>query len=313
MRLPVELPPIPFIVGMTRSGTTLLREMFSAHPDIYIPDESQFLLKICKHPDRYESADGLDWESLVRDLCRIPKFKWWGASCEEVREVLRRESPRSFSDALRELFRYVAQSEGKSRYGDKTPQIVTMLPTFAKLLPEARFIHLIRDGRDVALSHLSLKSGIDRIEEVAIVWRSQVEKGRDYGKELTPARYREVLYEDLVKDPERVLRSLCDFVALEFDRGMLRYYEKPSKALDSEPQHVSVSMPPKERIRDWRHQMSKDQIEIFEGLAGDLLESLGYERVFPTVSTKMRRRARLARAYVHGKGTAKKMLRLMKS
>jgi hypothetical protein len=188
-----------------------------------------------------------------------------------------------------------------------------MLPVFADLFPEGRFIHLIRDGRDVALSHLSLKSGIDRLEEVAIVWKGQVERGRRDGEQLGPQRYREVLYEDLVKDAEGVLRSLCKFVELDFDPSMLRYHEHPSKALDLAPQHVSVRQPPKERVRDWRHQMSRKDIQVFEGLAGDLLESLGYERVFPLVSPRARRRARLARAYVAGKGRVRKLLRFSRS
>jgi hypothetical protein len=238
--------------------------MFSAHPDVFIPDESQFLLQICKNRVKYESAGGLDRESFLSDLCQNPKFHWWGPTCEEARDIVSRRSPTSLSDALRELFLYVAQREGKSRYGDKTPQVVGMLPTFADLFPEGRFIHLIRDGRDVALSHLSLESGIDRIGEVAIVWKRQVERGRHDGEQLGPDRYKEVLYEDLVKDAEGILRSLCTFVELEFDRGMLRYYEHPSKALDLTPQHASARMPPTARIRDWRHQMSRKDIEVFE-------------------------------------------------
>jgi hypothetical protein len=305
--------PMPFIVGMTRSGTTLLREMFSAHPEVYIPDESQFLLEMCQHHERYELADGLDRESFVSDLCGHSKFEWWNLSCDEARDALWRESPESFPDAIRGLYRYLAQREGKSRYGDKTPQAVTMLPTLAELFPESRFIHLIRDGRDVALSHLSLKSGIDRVGEVAIVWKGQVEQGRRDGGQLGAQRYREIHYEDLVKDPEGTLRSLCDFVELEFEAGMLKYYDQPSAAMgppETEPQHASVRMPPKQKIRDWHDQMSRKGVETFEGLAGDLLESLGYERVIPSVTPRMRRRALLARVYVAAKAKMKKIRQL---
>jgi hypothetical protein len=312
-RVEMKQPPTPFIVGMTRSGTTLLREMFSAHPDVFIPDESQFLLEMCRNHERYESAAGLDRETLVSDLCRHPKFQWW-MSCEEAQDVLQRDSATSFSDAIRGLYRFVAQKEGKSRYGDKTPQAVTMLPSLAELFPESRFIHLIRDGRDVALSHLNLRSGIDRVEEVAIIWKGQIELGRRDGEPLGPERYREIHYENLIQDPEGVLRSLCEFVDLEFNERMLKYYEHPSGALgssESEPQHESVRAPLKEGIRDWRKQMSRRDIEIFEVLAGDLLESLGYERTVLHTTPRMHRRARLARAYVAGKGKARNLLRSM--
>jgi hypothetical protein len=306
----MELPPIPFIVGMTRSGTTLLREMFSSHPEVFIPDESQFLIEICRNHEKYESEEGLDLARFVSDLCHDPKFEWWGPTCEEARVVLSRASPTSFSDALRELFLCVVRQEGASRYGDKTPQVVGLLPIFADLFPEARFIHLIRDGRDVALSHLSIESGIDSVEEVAIVWKRQVQRGRNYGHQLGPGRYREVLYEDLIGDTEGVLRSLCTFVELEFDARMLSYYERPSKALDPEPQHASVRLPPTNRLRDWRHQMSRKDIEVFEALAGDVLVSIGYERLFPRVSARARRRARLAQAYVATKGSVRRLLRV---
>jgi hypothetical protein len=163
----------------------------------------------------------------------------------------------------------------------------------------------------VALSHLNLKSGIDRVEEVAIVWKAQVDQGRRDGGRLGPERYREIRYEDLVKDPPEVLRSLCDFVELPFDERMLRYYERPSGAMgtpETEPQHESVRKPVQEKIRDWRQSMPKRDVEVFEALAGDLLGTLGYEVTAPSVTSRMRWRARLARAYVALKGSVKKLI-----
>jgi L-lactate utilization protein LutC len=163
------------------------------------------------------------------------------------------------------------------------------------VLPEARFIHLIRDGRDVALSVMSMEWGPDTVEGAARRWKKRVLRGREQAARLP--HYMEVRYEDLVLETEATLREVCDFVELEFDESMLRYYERASERLaekardlyrgpDRDPvsaehrmkSHALAKEPPKaERVHRWREQMSAEDRAEFEREAGDLLADLGYE------------------------------------
>jgi len=307
--------PVPFIVGVPRSGTTLIRAMLASHPDLTIPEEAEFRVSMSEDPRRYERSDGLNVESFVADLVAHPQFHWWGLSEDEVRTILRGAAPQTFSDAIRALFRDCALKEGKTRYGDKTPRALLFMPRLAQLFPEARFIHIIRDGRDVALSHVHTKGFIRSVGEVALTWKEWIERGRKGGTVVGSGHYREVRYERLVEDPEGVLRSVCEYVGLGFDRGMLRYFEQPLDVLGATqqglPAHPSLYLPPTKELRDWRRQMSRIDLEVFEAIAGDVLHRLGYERAVATVPAPARARATLIRGAVAGKRIAKRRIPLL--
>jgi hypothetical protein len=304
--------PFPFVVGMMRSGTTLMRAMLTSHPDLNIPDEAPFVVEMGRNYRRYERSDGLDVERFVSDLRRQRSFAWLDLTENDVRAALRETSPRSFSDGIRALFRYRARTSGKARYGNKTPSAVNQMPLIVHLFPEARFIHMLRDGRDVALSHISIESGHDSVGQVAVGWKRVVQRGRSDGKALGPQRYHEVRYEDLLEDPERILRSICEFIQLPFDAGMLRYYEHAAEIVGSPetaPLDKSVYLPPTKGLRDWRRQMSVPDVQMFEAIAGDLLAELGYARQVPSTSPTMHAKARLVRAYAASKQQGRRVAR----
>ncbi len=200
---------------------------------------------------------------------------------------------------MRASFALYATTRGKHRYGDKTPIFVTHIPLLAALFPEAVFVHLVRDGRAVVLSRAQTAWGTDRPELEALVWRAQVEQGRADGLALGPARYREIHYEDLLDDPERIARELCTFAGLEFDPGMLTYHERATTILGDQPfpeEHRNLLRPPTKGLRDWRTELDRDQIELLECLAGPTLEAFGYERVTASAPPGVRVRAMRARA-----------------
>ena len=140
--------------------------------------------------------------------------------------VLASAEPSTVPEAVRAMFSAYAHRQGKRRYAEKTPANVMHISLLGELFPESRFIHIIRDGRDVTLSYLSVDFGAESVGEGAISWKRAVEQGRRDGSSLGPDRYREIKYEDLVHDPEGALRDLCAFVELPFDPRMLRYFER---------------------------------------------------------------------------------------
>ncbi len=270
-----ELPPFPFFVGCARSGTTLLRAIFTAHPEMAIPDEAHYVMQMLRKRDRYE-RDGFATEVFLHDLLGHKLFPSWVLPEEIVRESFHSEPPADYADAVRRVFSLYAKQLGKPRYGDKSPRNVLNLSLLAKTFPEAKFVHIIRDGRSVALSLLEMPwARPESIVQAARYWRKRVQQGRRAGQALGSSRYHEIRYEALVEDPDSSVRSLCEFIDLPFDPAMLRYYEHEDLfSQQSKPSRT----PPTKGLRDWRTQMSKKDLALFEVAAGDLLDELGYER-----------------------------------
>jgi hypothetical protein len=271
--------PFPFFVGCGRSGTTLLRAMFDSHPQMAVPPESWFVAGMARHPDTYAGPTGLDRDRFLADLLRSDRFRAWDLPPGDVRQTV--DGANDLPQAFRGVFALYAERQGKARYADKTPSYVLELRLLADLFPEARFVHVIRDGRDVALSFRDMPFGPSSIAEGARFWRRRVIAGQRSGRSLGPSRYRELRYEDLIEHTGEVLRDLCDFLDLPFEDEMLRYHERAeeaSRGVKFHEQHRAIERPPTRGLRDWRTQMSPADLSTFEALAGDLLGELGYER-----------------------------------
>jgi hypothetical protein len=238
-----------------------------------------------EHENSYNSPVGFSTDRFLSDLYARPWLSRWELEEEAIKQTILSNSPTDLADAVRLVFRLYARMSGKPRYGDKTPRYVLYLPQLANLFPEARFVHIIRDGRDVTLSLLEKDWGVSNAIEGALFWKQRVEAGREAGRSLGPDRYREIRYESLVDDPEATVRSVCEFIELPFDPAMLRYYERPREEVSrSSPRRGTrkrdgrLRLPPTKGLRDWRHQMSKADVAAFEILVGNLLQELGYQR-----------------------------------
>jgi hypothetical protein len=269
-----ERPPFPLVVGCRRSGTTLLRAMLSSHPEVAVPPESRFLLNFA--PETYQRFDSL---RLLDDLYDNESFGLWKLRRQVVAASFREHPPESYAAAIRRLYELWAEPRGKVRYADKTPDHVLRIGAVTALFPEARVVHIVRDGRDVAASFLEL-GWVDRIERAALHWRYRVLRGREIGSLLPKRRYHELFYEDLVARPEPTLRAMCAALDLPFHPAMLRYEKAAAENRRSEayPHHNRyVGRPLRPGLRDWRRDMPDTAVRRFEAVAGDALEEFGYE------------------------------------
>jgi sulfotransferase family protein len=286
----MTLQPAPFIVGVDRSGTTLLRLMLDAHPDLAIPAETMFLEKVAAPP-----MAGASREQFFETVTGAMTWDNLGLTREAFRAALDEIEPFSLAEGTRCFFRLYAQQRGKARWGDKTPYYRTMMPRIQALLPEAHFIHLIRDGRDIALSLRPLWFGPgDDIEKQAQFWVRHITTARKAADALE--HHLEIRYEALVSQPRKTLKRVCDFIGLPFDPAMMRYHRSADARLrefkttygprDRTPGdmetfltiHERVKSPPDpERIGRWRTEMSSEDRRRYEAVAGPLLAELGYE------------------------------------
>jgi len=295
--------PAPFVVGVGRSGTTLLRMMLDAHRELAIPPETHFVLPIIQASGRIRFNPSIAARSIVGDERR----RWNDFGLEQADLLARFEAiePFNTTDALRAFYLLYAEKHGKPRWGDKTPDYVRKMKKIQKTLPEARFIHVIRDGRDAGLSQNArvIKRGKEPVppREMARRWRKRLIKAREDAAEIADADYLEIRYEDLVGDTEEVLRGVCELVELDFDPAMLGYHERASERLQEmagalpakkgRPEreagervaaHAMTTRPPdQDRVAVWKREMSDAENAEFEEAAGYLLDELGYETVTP--------------------------------
>ena len=264
------------VLGVSRSGTTLLRVILDRSPGIAIPDESFFVpLLARRHRHAIDAAHFLD------DVARIPTIRDWGLTAADVAPRVRSGMERG--DAIAAIFESYAERAEKPRWGDKTPMYMRHLALLDELFPSAQYVHLIRDGRDAALSFLEMPEGtFTRIwahprtpAQFACLWRKEVRDARALGRRVGSDRYLEVRYEELVADPETLVRRICSFAEIPFEPAMLDY----AGAVDvsSKPHQQRLLRPPTAGVRSWREDMSDDDVAAFEEVAGDLLGELGYE------------------------------------
>lgn len=288
----MSAPPPFFIVGSARSGTTLLRVMLNAHPLVAVPPESWFITQLWTGQDEVELAP------LLERLAAHQSFQKWDLPIEAVRQELPSAVKARYGDVIAAAFRAYARTHGKSAWGDKTPRYVESIALLDRIFPEARFVHLIRDGRNVALSYADVPFGPKTVAKAAALWGRRVSAGMDSGRKLGPDRYLEVRYEDLVTDPEAVARALCEFLGIGYDPSVLEYSEKARHAvLPKAARHnPHVTERPIAATRSWKQDMPAPLAEVFEVIAGPVLERAGYERAHPRPSLKARFAALAGRA-----------------
>ncbi len=282
--------PAPFIVGVPRSGTTLLRLQLDAHPELAIPAETGFGAVATRFAGSPPTR-----EDFLTAVAELPTWADLGVGRDELASALEAVPEWSLSAGFRAYYRAYAAKHGKARYGDKTPDHASNMDTLARVLPEARFIHIIRDGRGVAASlrGLPFAPGDGGIRAIATDWRDTIWSARRMAARLS--HYTEVRYERLVSEPEPVLRELCAFLDLPFEPSMLTAHERALDRLaelrsaavqahgvvrlgDGTEVGVRTSRPPDpSRAGRWRNELSEYDVAQFERLAGGSLALDGYE------------------------------------
>ena len=295
--------PFLFILGCQRSGTTLLQHMVDIHPLTTVMQESGWFgtwyeLKIGLTPDGFVTPE------LIPKLLKTSKNIDLGLNAEELLEMAGSGSrPVHYRDFISELFDRYGLARGKRLVGSKNPDFLRRAKTLHQLWPEAKFVHIVRDGRDVCLSASErwrnkpnfvgfpflLYEAPDRIFDqwsedpvitTAIWWEWNVSLGRRFGTELPDCMYYEMRYEALVENPRGECEGLCEFLGIPFDEAMLRHQDgfKPRRTREGKVLHASVGLPVTVGLRDWRTEMDPSELARFEAAVGDFLTELGYER-----------------------------------
>ena len=287
--------PMPVIVGAPRSGTTLLRFMLDSHPDVAVPPETGFLGPCSKLKDQGESLRRQFFQVVTNYPPESPGWQDFqipeGLFMERLMEI----RPFTVSAGIRVFYQLYAARFGKPRWGDKTPLYCMQLEPIEALLPEAHFVHIVRDGRDVALSLRAtwFSPGSD-VETLAAHWCHWVSTARRQGIERK--HYLEISYEQLILDTRHVLQRICRFLDLGYNNSMLRYYERvPDRlqehkgrfrrdgtAIVTQEQRLrqqvqTIRAPDPSRVFAWKEAMGNEERLRFDAIAGGVLKDFGFE------------------------------------
>lgn len=233
----------------------------------------------------YEQNSSFNLEQFIDDIFNEERFRRWELPELQVRQVLQAPKVENYPEAVRRLYQLYADRSGKKRYADKTPRYVSDIRLLSELFPESRFVHVIRDGRNVSLSirEDGRRNGPKRfvdIGEALTHWRTRVQDGMNAKGYLGENRYMEVRFEDILEDPEVGVRKICKFVDLPFDRSMFDYQGRAAKlagSFDDPYLQRHLRLPPTKGLRDWRSEMTKSEMIVAELVAGDLLDKLDYD------------------------------------
>jgi hypothetical protein len=282
--------------------------LLDAHPDVAVTSEIGWLAS------RYEkrlslTADGLVAPGLIDELLEdetLGRYTPFPLSREDA--VLATREPISYADFVARLFDRYGELRGKQLVGNKTVILVRSIATLHELWPHAKFVHLIRDGRDVALSAIGWRRieklvrdfpiwREDPVSAAAAWWEWHLRPALGDGSALGAELYHEIRYESLVTRPADEMRRVCAFLGIAYDEALLRFHEGRTRA-ESGLDAKHAWLPPTPGLRDWRRDMSCDEVERFEAVAGDLLSELGYPRraPFPTLE-RLEHAARVRRAF----------------
>lgn len=286
-------PPI-FIIGSPRSGTTLFRLMITAHPAIVVPPECGFAVWwATKYGDWSASDIETRTDEFLRDLQGARKFETWEMDMGALKAEIRAQVPGSYAALVSLVYEAYGQQKGRTfeRWGDKNNFYLNHIPELHGIFPQAQFLHIVRDGRDVACSYRELgrkKSDSQYAprletapEAIATEWAGNVSKVATAFARLPDDLAYTVRYEDLVRDAEGTLKGVCAFLQEPFSAQMLAYHElnrtqqlEPAEFLQWKAK--TLEAPTDSQVGRYLRDLSPEERSEFERVAQSALQNFGY-------------------------------------
>lgn len=286
-------PPI-FIIGNPRSGTTLLRLMLTSHRNIVIPPECGFAVWFYDKYSRWgESCLDSRLDSFLDDLLSSKKIEHWRLNRADLLEFIEAQRPTSYAQLVSCVYQWygLAQQRTFTRWGDKNNFHIHHVPTIRAMFPTSFFVHIVRDGRDVASSYKRLAEKRfessyaprlpHQIEDIALQWRENIRVAVESFAESRWQDVCEVKFEDLVLSTESTLRSLCEKLGEDYDPLMLEYHtsnrESELEPREMLPWKTKNLLPPiRTEVGRYMNELSEEEVQIFQRIAGTELLRYGY-------------------------------------
>lgn len=280
-----DLSPV-MIVGHGSSGTSITGKLIREYLRVSFGTESQFIPRYYYRLQRYGDLD--NDANLRRLIADVLNERWFIRSRKfgfqtDLEDVFAGIKERSYRGVLDSIFRQLAVHNRMVRWGDKSPEYIHHLPVLKAVFPDARYIHLVRDGRDVALSVFDRFWGAKNLVTAALEWRDAVESGRTFLNTLQSDQFIELRYEDLLTQPRETFAKIIAFLNVEDGDGRLieHIVRQAERELKSN------------NFNKWKTALTTKQQQAFDRVNGDLLALYGYE----TTTTEARQPGALERMF----------------
>ncbi len=276
-----DISPI-FIVGSSRSGTTLLQQILNSHRNIAVYGEVHYFNEIVQlkkdAPDLKKAEDMERFFRLLPERAyHVRHLPYSEDVLTKTRERLERSENPTYDLFFRILLEEFAQRKQAKRIGEKTNEHIRYLEEMFALFPRAKVVHIVRDPRDVVASMVGMPWASNDVVVNALRWRAEVRAAQRYRSEHR--RYYELRYEDLIADPEGSIRKICEFVEEEFDPSMLQYHKEASRFIKDEPWKERTSTAIDSRAKErWRRELSPGQVALIQLITGRALKDAGFRR-----------------------------------
>lgn len=282
-----------FILGNPRSGTSLLRLLLNAHSKITIPPECGFLLWLYAEFKDWKAKDVATDRVLhfIKALENSKKFETWQLDSSIVHNEIKELNPHNYEALAQCVYLSYAKKQLKTPLvlGDKNNYYINHLESLNKLFRQKSIIHIVRDGRDVAVSYKNTHKIPDtinykphlsnQIEIIANEWQNQTLKIHNTYKDYK--NYYMLSYENLVLRPQEVLSDLLKAMCLPYESEMLNYYNSNIEYL-KEPKATIAwklkTMQPIDasQVGVYRKQLLEEEINIFNTIASKALKEFNY-------------------------------------
>lgn len=278
-----------YIIGNPRSGTSMFRLMLNAHPQVVSPPECGFIQWLYPAYSEADFSSSEVIESFAKDVLASKKMETWELNESGLLQSLKAVEAPSYSKMCEAVLLTYAKQRGKEDIQalvDKNNYYIQHLESLAKATPDAAYIHLVRDVRDVACSYLNLKKEnftekyspklSDDIGEIAEEWRENNSNAANF---LASKNHIVVKYEDLLLQPKDTLTEVLQFLGVEFHQQVLEFYnfnDEPAETMGWKKR--TLSPPDPSRIGQFKELLSADaQAQIWE-LTSKTLEKYGYQQ-----------------------------------
>ncbi len=285
-----------FVIGRARSGTTLLRSILEAHPNIKIPLESPLILELEKEFANKTEWSREDLQEFFNQLIQVKDFHLWEMDLAALREKLLQQEGRTTYKQLIETVYLNApgffEKEEVLMLGDKNPVYSIKIKQLFKLYPEAKYIHLKRDHRAHVLSMLNAKLFDSDLVTLAYRWRYSA-KVVGQLKRKHPASFFTLKYEDFVHDPEKYSQAICNFLGVPFHADMVNYHQGVKDYFSKNKDHIEghhhrvYQAIDTSRINSWKTDLPEESIRVLDLVVGKWAAKEGYERQYAKASLKL--------------------------
>lgn len=275
-----------FMIGTQRSGSNLLRLMLDQLPDIAAPHPPHILQRMMPLLAVYEDlTDDANFSQLVEDVCRLVELNPvpWESVTLDRRDIAKRCRERSLVAASCAVYDAYAEARNARTWCCKSLANIAYIDAIDAYVPDAQYIYLYRDGRDVAVSFRKAVVGEKHFYHIAKDWSDTQQLALNHRQKISPERFFSLSYEALTSDDEASMRRLCKFLKVKYTESMLEFHtsDEAARAAAASDLWQNVSNPVmRNNTRKYLKEARIADVRIFESVAGHVLDALGYTRAY---------------------------------